>query len=204
MSAAPLAFDLHKVTPENAAHTIPATLHLIKALALYERDPDAVEATEELLRNAFFGDDKGRSYAQCVLAYAGGKPGDPGAKAIGMACYFFTFSTVSLAESFFSSAFPCKWSSASFTDETDSGDSPTVDRPRRTVPRGPLRRGGVPRQGRRQGSLPPPRPGVRGAQAAEDGVGRHRLERAGQGGVPEDGSEACASRGRFRFPAPRH
>ncbi|TKA51578.1 hypothetical protein B0A53_05259 [Rhodotorula sp. CCFEE 5036] len=86
--SSPFPFEMHAVTPSNAAHTIPETLRLIKALALFERDPDAVVTTEELLRRAFFGDDKagGRTYAECVLVYEEGKkPEDEGAKAIAMA-----------------------------------------------------------------------------------------------------------------------
>jgi GNAT superfamily N-acetyltransferase len=96
--SSPFPFEMHAVTPSNAAHTIPETLRLIKALALFERDPDAVVTTEELLRRAFFGDDKagGRTYAECVLVYEEGKkPEDEGAKAIAMAVWFYTFSTVS-------------------------------------------------------------------------------------------------------------
>ncbi|GAA6004072.1 GNAT family N-acetyltransferase [Rhodotorula paludigena] len=85
-------FELHAVTPSNAQHTLPAMLRLIKALALFERAPEQVEATEELLRRSLFGDENGEhKYAECVLVYVGGGPGK--GKAIGMACYYFTFST---------------------------------------------------------------------------------------------------------------
>lgn len=93
-------FTLHQVTPDNAAHTIPATLRLIKALALFEKAPEQVEATEELLRDSFFGDAQGRKYAECVLLYKGGAPGEEGAEAVAMACYYFTFSTVSSCGAF--------------------------------------------------------------------------------------------------------
>ncbi|GAA6062702.1 hypothetical protein JCM10212_004760 [Sporobolomyces blumeae] len=95
MSSSSASFELVPATESNSAVTIPAILSLIKALALYEKAPDAVEATEDLLRKAFFGDDKagGRNYAECVLAYEGGRPGDDGARAVGMAVYFYTFST---------------------------------------------------------------------------------------------------------------
>ncbi|GAA6020354.1 hypothetical protein JCM8202_000037 [Rhodotorula sphaerocarpa] len=96
MALTAFPFELHAVTPANAAHTIPETLRLIKALALFERDPDAVDATEELLRRSFFGDDKagGRSYAEAVLVYEEGKkPEDEGAKAVAMAVWYYTFST---------------------------------------------------------------------------------------------------------------
>ncbi|BGP45362.1 hypothetical protein JCM10450v2_001180 [Rhodotorula kratochvilovae] len=87
-------FMLHQVTPANASHTVPATLRLIKALALFEKAPEEVEATEELLRQSFFGDDQGRKYAEAVLVYKGGAPGEEGAEAVALACYYFTFSTV--------------------------------------------------------------------------------------------------------------
>ncbi|GAA5973705.1 hypothetical protein JCM11641_005090 [Rhodosporidiobolus odoratus] len=85
------SITLHPVTPDNASLTIPQVLRLIKALATYERAPDAVEATEELLKQSFFGDDQGRKYCEGVLAYEGGGPGE--GTAVGMAVYFYTFST---------------------------------------------------------------------------------------------------------------
>ncbi|GAA5862528.1 hypothetical protein JCM8547_002094 [Rhodosporidiobolus lusitaniae] len=83
------------VTPSNASHTIPAVLRLIKDLAAFERAADQVEATQELLRRSFFGegDEKGHRYAEAVLAYEGGGPGEEGGEAVGMAVYYFTFST---------------------------------------------------------------------------------------------------------------
>ncbi|GAA5841665.1 hypothetical protein JCM9279_000723 [Rhodotorula babjevae] len=86
-------FSLHQVTPDNSRFTIPATLRLIKALALFEKAPDEVFATEELLRDSFFGDKAGRKYAECVLIYRGGAPGDEGAEAVAMAVWYYTFST---------------------------------------------------------------------------------------------------------------
>lgn len=90
-------FSLHQVTPANSDTTIPATLRLIKALALFEKAPDEVFATEELLRDSFFGDKEGRKYAECVLIYRGGAPGDEGAEAVAMAVWYYTFSTVRLS-----------------------------------------------------------------------------------------------------------
>ncbi|GAA5929387.1 hypothetical protein JCM1841_004212 [Sporobolomyces salmonicolor] len=94
MSSSATPFALYPVTPSNSIYTVPALLRLIKALALYEKAPDAVEATEELLHRALFGDEgaAGRKYAECVLAYTGGSP-DAGGRAVGMAVYFYTFST---------------------------------------------------------------------------------------------------------------
>ncbi|GAA6000704.1 hypothetical protein JCM10207_004616 [Rhodosporidiobolus poonsookiae] len=88
-----MSISLVRVTPSNAAHSIPQVLRLIKALAAYEKAPDAVEATEQLLHNAFFGDEHGRSYCEGVLAWEGGQPGEDGARAVGMAVWFYTFST---------------------------------------------------------------------------------------------------------------
>jgi hypothetical protein len=35
------AFSIYRVTPENKQWTVPAVLELIKALAVYEKEPDA-------------------------------------------------------------------------------------------------------------------------------------------------------------------
>lgn len=85
------SWDLYPVTEETSKTTIPDLLDLIKALALYEKDPDAVEATPELLRNALFGEEAkgGRKFAECVLAYRGGEPGKEGSEPVGMAVYLY-------------------------------------------------------------------------------------------------------------------
>lgn len=57
-------------------------LQLIKELATYEKEPDAVEATEEVLRKSLFSDRK----AQCVLL-------EEGNECLGFALYFYNFST---------------------------------------------------------------------------------------------------------------
>lgn len=68
----------------NAAETdVPEILSLIRALAAYERAPDAVKATEADLRNYGFGPD---AYFQCLLAEVDGQP-------VGFAFYFFDYST---------------------------------------------------------------------------------------------------------------
>lgn len=78
--------ELVKVTSANAAHTIPAVMGLIRDLAIYERSLESVEATEDLLRQNLLGENKdGRSYAECMLAYVGGPPGQ--GEAVGMALY---------------------------------------------------------------------------------------------------------------------
>ncbi|ORY90897.1 N-acetyltransferase GCN5, partial [Leucosporidium creatinivorum] len=85
-----MSLSLRPVTLENADVALPQVLQLITALAIYEKEPDAVEATVESLRESFFGgaEGKGEKYAKCVLAYQG-ESEEP----IGMAVYFFTFST---------------------------------------------------------------------------------------------------------------
>lgn len=35
------AYSLYRVTQDNKQHTVPAVLALIKALAVYEKEPDA-------------------------------------------------------------------------------------------------------------------------------------------------------------------
>ena len=82
-----------QVTPYNdlMATTIrPATradvgtiLTFIRALAAYEREPDAVSATEEDLLRHGFGD---RPYYECLIA-------EEDAVAAGFALYFFDYST---------------------------------------------------------------------------------------------------------------
>ncbi|KAL8279277.1 hypothetical protein RQP46_008314 [Phenoliferia psychrophenolica] len=85
---------LHPVTAANSDLTIPRVLDLIKGLALFEKAPEQVFATEALLRQNF-GLGEGAAdtkYAQCVLAYKGGAP-EEGGECVAMAVYFFTFST---------------------------------------------------------------------------------------------------------------
>ena len=64
---------------------VPAILELIHALALYEREPDAVETTEDDLRRALFPDD-GSATTHCHVA-------DVDGTIVGMAVWFVTFST---------------------------------------------------------------------------------------------------------------
>lgn len=79
-----MSLSLRAVTLENASTTLPQVLQLIIALATYEKEPDAVEATVDSLRESFFGGEggKGERYAQCVLAYKG-ESEEP----VGMAVY---------------------------------------------------------------------------------------------------------------------
>jgi GNAT superfamily N-acetyltransferase len=62
---------------------VPEILSLIRALAAYERAPDAVKATEADLRKHGFGPN---AYYQCLLAETDGQP-------VGFALYFFDYST---------------------------------------------------------------------------------------------------------------
>ena len=62
---------------------VPAVLRLIIALAIYEREPDAVEATEESLAKTLFGPDP------TVWVFVAEQDGE----IIGIALWFLTFST---------------------------------------------------------------------------------------------------------------
>ncbi|WP_114997099.1 GNAT family N-acetyltransferase [Xanthomonas campestris] len=77
MSQAPL--QIRSATPADAA-----LLHeLVTALAVYEREPDAVKATPEDLRASLFGDG---ATAHALLCEQGGQ-------VLGFAVYFFNYST---------------------------------------------------------------------------------------------------------------
>ncbi len=62
---------------------VPQILAFIHALAVYERAPDAVEATEQGLMRDGFGP---RPFWECLMAEQDGKPA-------GFALYFFNYST---------------------------------------------------------------------------------------------------------------
>lgn len=62
---------------------VPLILTLVRELAEYEREPDAVTATEPMLEAALFG---AKPYAEAVIAEVDGRP-------VGFALYFFNFST---------------------------------------------------------------------------------------------------------------
>ena len=57
-------------------------LRLVRELAEYEREPDAVEATEDMLHDALFA----RRFAEAAIAELDGKP-------VGFALFFHNFST---------------------------------------------------------------------------------------------------------------
>jgi GNAT superfamily N-acetyltransferase len=66
---------------------VPLILSLIRALAEYERAPDAVVATEAMLAQHLFGDGIGRGpVAECLI-------GEVDGAAMGFALYFHNFST---------------------------------------------------------------------------------------------------------------
>ena len=63
---------------------VAVVLELVRELAAYEREPDAVEATEELLNTALFGEEP---VASCHVALA------PDGEVVGFALWYVTFST---------------------------------------------------------------------------------------------------------------
>jgi GNAT superfamily N-acetyltransferase len=66
-----------------APSDVPVIRQLVQELAVYEREPDAVEATEADLRAALFGPDP---VASCHVAELGGQ-------VVGFALWYRTFST---------------------------------------------------------------------------------------------------------------
>jgi GNAT superfamily N-acetyltransferase len=72
----------HVIRPATAAD-VPVVLRLVHELAAYEREPDAVEATEEMLHAALFGP---APVASCHLAEHDGQ-------VVGFALWYVTFST---------------------------------------------------------------------------------------------------------------
>jgi len=72
------AFHIRKATPEDVDNI----LRLIVDLAVYEKEPDAVKATPELLRKNIFE----KQFAHALLAICDDK-------AVGLALYFFNYST---------------------------------------------------------------------------------------------------------------
>ncbi len=63
---------------------VPVLLQLVRELAEYEREPDAVEATEDMLAEALFGP---APTASCHVAL------DTGGDVVGFALWYVTFST---------------------------------------------------------------------------------------------------------------
>lgn len=73
------ALAIEPATPDD----LPLILALIRELAEYEREPHAVEATEELLGESLFGEEPG---AEALIARWEGEP-------VGFAVFFHNFST---------------------------------------------------------------------------------------------------------------
>ena len=83
MSKSPSALLIREATPAD----VPLILEFIRALAVYEREPDAVTATEaDLLRDGFGAE----PYFHCLIAE---HDSGNGAKPAGFAFYFFNYST---------------------------------------------------------------------------------------------------------------
>ncbi|GGB78746.1 N-acetyltransferase GCN5 [Knoellia flava TL1] len=72
---------IREATPED----VPAILRLVHALATYEKEPDAVEATEEHFTAALFPE----SGSPTTFAYVAEVDGE----VVGMAVWYLTFST---------------------------------------------------------------------------------------------------------------
>ncbi|MFD4325031.1 GNAT family N-acetyltransferase [Nocardioides sp. NPDC058538] len=80
------------VTIRDAAPAdVPEILRLVHALAVYEKEPDAVEATETDFATALFPE-SGTPTTRCLIAEAAGTDGT-GGTIIGMAVWYVTFST---------------------------------------------------------------------------------------------------------------
>ncbi len=67
-----------------ASDDVPVLLELVRELAAYEREPDAVVATEQALAEALFGP---APLASCSVAV------DPAGEVVGFALWYVTFST---------------------------------------------------------------------------------------------------------------
>jgi GNAT superfamily N-acetyltransferase len=70
---------------------VPAIVALVRALAEYEREPDAVEATKEHFAAALFPDDAGAARSHALVAEV--VDDDGRAHVVGMAVWYVTFST---------------------------------------------------------------------------------------------------------------
>lgn len=82
-----MSYHIRPARPDDV-HTI---LALITDLAIYEKEPDAVKATPDLLRKNLFGE---TPYAHALLAFSSGSADAPGeGEAVGLALYFFNYST---------------------------------------------------------------------------------------------------------------
>ncbi|KAF8889692.1 acyl-CoA N-acyltransferase [Infundibulicybe gibba] len=88
LTTSPPEFKFH-IRPAQPAD-VDAILELIRDLAVYEKEPlTTIKATPELLAQNLFSD---TPYAHALLAITGAE-GEAGGQAIGLALYFFNFST---------------------------------------------------------------------------------------------------------------
>jgi GNAT superfamily N-acetyltransferase len=74
---------VERVIREARPADVPVLLELVRELAVYEKEPDAVEATEELLAAALFGP---APVASCLVAEVDGA-------VVGFALWYVSFST---------------------------------------------------------------------------------------------------------------
>jgi GNAT superfamily N-acetyltransferase len=70
---------------------VPALVTLVRELALYEKEPDAVEATDEHFTAALFPADPASARSHALVAETMGEDGHP--RVVGMAIWYVTFST---------------------------------------------------------------------------------------------------------------
>jgi GNAT superfamily N-acetyltransferase len=70
---------------------VPAIVALVRELAEYEKEPDAVEATEDHFTAALFPADAGAARSHALVAETLGAGGE--ATVVGMAVWYVTFST---------------------------------------------------------------------------------------------------------------
>ncbi|KAJ6588765.1 acyl-CoA N-acyltransferase [Mycena capillaripes] len=82
----PSAPVIRAARSEDADHI----LQLIIDLATYEKEPESVKATPELLRKNLFS---ASPYAHALLAFSSVQSEEEGAKPVGLALYFFNYST---------------------------------------------------------------------------------------------------------------
>jgi GNAT superfamily N-acetyltransferase len=70
---------------------VPAIVGLVRELAVYEKEPDAVEATDEHFRSALFPKDAASARSHALVAETVDQDGQ--ARVVGMAVWYVTFST---------------------------------------------------------------------------------------------------------------
>ena len=80
-----MSFEIREATPAD----VPAIHQLVIDLAIYEKEPDAVEATIEDLHEALFGDSKSKTGNPSAFAHVATVDGE----VVGFALWFLNFST---------------------------------------------------------------------------------------------------------------